>query len=210
MKILTFLSIAQNTDPNNRTTTHGEERILQYLDGLDKFFQYSKVSDFDVVIVDNTITKDSPLDIRIANIAHKNNAHVISCDKNEYGCRNKGAGIIEQWRYCKGYMLKYDWIIHFEPRQLLRHFDFLDSFFLNPRNLFNRIFNFFHTGLFAVERKTLINFINVVSLDWMVNSSTSIEYLIHDYFIDNNYKFHTIQDSGILWHDVCKNRWETW
>ena len=55
MKTLAFLSIAQNTDPNNKTTSHGEDRVHQYLDGIAKFFQYPKVEDFDVVIIDNKL-----------------------------------------------------------------------------------------------------------------------------------------------------------
>ena len=115
MKTLAYLHISQHVDPDNPTMTHGEERVQQYLDGFSKFFEYPGLQKLDVLIADNTITEERPLDSRIQNLISSHECKIILCDNNQ-GKQNKGIGVLEQWRYCRDTILEYDWIIHFEPR----------------------------------------------------------------------------------------------
>tara|TARA_Y100001973_G_C5191664_1_gene331378 strand:- start:1566 stop:2180 length:615 start_codon:yes stop_codon:yes gene_type:complete len=201
MKTLAYLHMSQHVDPNNSTMTNGEERVQQYLNGLGKFFQYPDLQKLDVFITDNTITEDRPLDKRLQNLISSHECKIVLCDNNQ-GKQNKGTGVLEQWRYCRDTMLEYDWIIHFEPRQLLISFDFFDSFFQDPRNLFNKREGHFWTGLFAVSSSVLVNFISNCSL----GRSESIEYILYDY-IKDKYNFDTVDKLNLLWNDAYKKIW---
>ena len=201
MKTLAYLHISQHTDANNRTVTHGEERIQQYLDGFSKFFEYPGLQKFDILVTDNTITEDCPLDKRLQDLISSYKCRTVLCDNN-HGKQNKGAGVLEQWRYCRDIILEYDWIIHFEPRQLLLNFDFFDSFFEAPRNLFNERPAHFFMGLFAISSNLLIDFVDNISL----GQRQSIEYALYDY-INGRYKFDTIEKLNLAWNDVHKNTW---
>jgi len=201
MKTLAYLHISQHVDPDNPTMTHGEERVQQYLDGFSKFFEYPGLQKLDVLIADNTITEDRPLDSRIQNLISSHECKIILCDNNQ-GKQNKGIGVLEQWRYCRDTILEYDWIIHFEPRQLLISFDFFDSFFEDPRNLFNEQEGHFWTGLFAVSPIALIDFVDNHSLD----RGQSIEYVLYDY-IKDRYELDTIDKLNLAWNDTYQNTW---
>lgn len=201
MKTLAYLHMSQHVDPNDSTMTNGEERVQQYLNGLGKFFQYPDLQKLDVFIIDNTITENCPLDKRLQNLISSHECKIVVCDNNHYK-HNKGACILEQWRYCRDVILEYDWIIHFEPRQLLLNFNFFDSFFEDPRNLFNERDGHFWTGLFAVSSMTLIDFANNYSL----GRRESIEYILYDY-IKDKYDFDTADKLNLLWNDTCKKTW---
>jgi len=207
MKTLAYLHISQHTDANNRTVTHGEERIQQYLDGFSKFFEYPGLQKFDILVTDNTITEDCPLDKRLQDLISSYKCRTVLCDNN-HGKQNKGAGVLEQWRYCRDIILEYDWIIPFEPRQLLLNFDFFDSFFEAPRNLFHQDTGHagapcFWTGLFAASSGVLIDFVDNSSL----GATQSIEYVVYDY-IKDRCEFDTIEKLNLAWNDAAQNKWE--
>ena len=189
--------------PTNRMCNSGSERIQQFIDGLNKFFEFNKDNEFDVLITDNTISDDNKLPQEILDILPEK-CKIITCLNNNYGCINKGSGLIEQWNYNKDFIKIYEWLIYFEPRQLLQTNNFINSFLENPRNLFTMGGgnNHFNTGLFCIEIKTLLDYINEVSPKSLVDRTEGIEYSIYNYFIRNNIKFDTRNKMELIWYDV--------
>lgn len=191
-------------------------RIKQYVVGLKKFFEltseYIKNDVIKVYITDNTIIENDKLDNSILEIIHPK-CEIITCNNNNYGCKNKGAGDIEQWLYCKDLIKKYNWFIHFEPRQLLQSNQFIDNFLQNPRNLFtyggsyynkdSNSLKHFNTGLFCIKTSYLINFIEKINL---TNFNESIEYAIFNYFKTNNINFDILEKMDLFWFDAFTKR----
>ena len=93
------------------------KRIKQYQNGINKIFEFNK--DCDIIIADNGNNFNFKLNGKIT---------VIKNNPNNYGKINKGAGLIEIWRNNIELLKQYDYIIHFEPRQLLINNDFINDF----------------------------------------------------------------------------------
>ena len=195
--------------------TPNDMRLTQIVSGLTEFFKYnSKHIDsgkMDVYVTDNTIPDDMSLNKQILDVIHPK-CKIIACLNNNYGCYNKGAGDIEQWKYCQEkhqIFDNYKWFIHFEPRLFLKDNTFIDSFMETPRELFtyaptNSIIHF-NTGLFAIHTPHMLDFINKVSLNWMVKNIISIEHILYNYFKNKNIKFDTIEKMNVIWHDWSQN-----
>tara|TARA_B110000093_G_C12926005_1_gene391332 strand:+ start:11 stop:646 length:636 start_codon:yes stop_codon:yes gene_type:complete len=189
--------------PANSQESQLPNRTEQYVNGLNKFFEYLPILNgynVNIFITDNTIPKNSNLPNEILNII-PSNVTVITCLNNNYGCYNKGAGDIEQWLYNKELISQYDWFIHFEPRQLLKSFNFIENFLKNPRNLFtiNENVKHFNTGLFCIQVGELIKYINNSNLDNMVSRRISIEDDLYRYFINNNISFDILEKLDLIW-----------
>lgn len=200
-KILCILPICIN--PTNKSSNTGSERIEQYIKGLNKFFEYIDILNkytVDIIIFDNTMNKTEKLPEKILEII-PNNVKIINDNVNNYGCKNKGAGLIECWRYLNNSIGQYDFLIHFEPRQLLLNFNFIQNFLENPRNLFTygANNNHFNTGLFCISCKVLLIFINSVNLDEMCNKSISIEYVLFDFFKKFNIPYRLTDKMELVW-----------
>ena len=192
--------------PTNITSNTSENRMKQYENGFRKFFEYNFTEkNIDVYIIDNSIKSIENIPPNILNTV-PNNVTFICHTNNQYGCKNKGAGLIENWLVCKEVLKQYDWIIHFEPRQLLKNFDFFDSFFKNPRNLFTmgKENNHFNTGLFCIQTNILLNYISTVNLQEMVFKYISIEYDIYDFFIKNNIYYDLENKMNLIWYATEK------
>jgi hypothetical protein len=201
MKIIFLLNIC--CFPENTSSFNNKIRTQQYIDGLNTVFQYNNIiknHDIDVYIVDNTIKNDETLPREILNII-PSNVNLSLCLKNELGKKNKGAGLIDTWKYNKDLIQKYDWIIHFEPRQSLKSFQFVENFLKEPRNLFTININVehFNTGLFCISKENLLNYINNCDLNKMVNNSISIEDDLYKYFQDNKINYDTLEKMDLLW-----------
>ena len=201
MKIILLLNIC--CFPENTSSFNNKIRTQQYIDGLNTVFQYNNIiknHDIDVYIVDNTIKNDETLPREILNII-PSNVHLSLCLKNELGKKNKGAGLIDTWKYNKDLIQKYDWIIHFEPRQSLKSFQFVENFLKEPRNLFTININVehFNTGLFCISKENLLNYINNCDLNKMVDNSISIEDDLYKYFQDNKINYDTLEKMDLLW-----------
>ena len=207
-KILCILPICIN--PTNTSSNKGLERIEQYISGLNKFFEYIDILNkytVDIIIFDNTINKTEKLPEKILNII-PDNVKIINDNVNNYGCINKGAGLIECWNYLNNSIKQYHFLIHFEPRQLLLNFNFITNFLENPRNLFTygANNNHFNTGLFCISCNLLLSFINRVKLDEMCNKSISIEYSLFDFFKKNNIPYNLIDKMELVWFPhLCKH-----
>ena len=186
-----FLALSQNT--NHYITSKGEERIQQYINGIEKLFEYDFKDKADVIVCDNT-TKN--LDKRIIRALPWDAEYYTY--KNNTGARNKSIGLYDQWKTCQDIMESYKWIIHFEPRQILKKHDFFDSFFKNKRNIFNVRRDHFWTGLFSIGQKEMLDYTNYGQPDG------SIEF--HLFKFMKKYKYEH-EDLHILWNDVAINRW---
>ena len=109
--------------------------------------------------------------------------------------------------YNKELIKKYDYVIHFEPRQLLKSNQFIESFLENPRNLFtvgikDQAFN---TGLFCIKTSHLLYYIQMTNLFQMINEYISIEYDLYKYFIKFNIKYDTLEKMDLLWFESKTN-----
>lgn len=201
MRIIFLLNIC--CFPENTSSFNNKIRIQQYINGLNAVLQYNNIikkHDIDVYITDNTIKNGETLPEEILNII-PSNIQLSLFLKNEFGKKNKGAGLIDIWKYNEDLIKKYDWIIHFEPRQLLQSFQFVESFLKEPRNLFTININVehFNTGLFCISKENLINYINNCDLNRMVNNSISIEDDLYKYFQENKFNYDTLEKMDLLW-----------
>ena len=206
-KILLLMPICIN--PTNADSVKGEERINQYINGLNKVFEYLEILNkynVDIIIFDNTIKKDNTLPIQITNVI-PSCVKIINDDVNNYGRLNKGAGLIECWKYCTTFLKEYDFLIHFEPRQLLLNFNFIQNFLDNPRNLFTygEDRQHFNTGLFCIKCEILIPFVHIINLDVMSSNSICIEYILFDFFKNNNIPSFVADKMELTWFPNAHN-----
>ena len=145
-----------------------KKRKIQYINGLKKLFEYD-FKNIEVMLIDNTTES---LDKEILKYIPKN-VKVICSINNNYGSRNKGAGLIETWLKYKNILNKYDFIIHFEPRQLLTSHSFFDNIINTPRNLFKVTLStkyHFYTGLFCIKKDILLKFIEKYSPKYLTDN----------------------------------------
>ena len=179
-----------------------EKRLKQYKQGLDKLVALNKNYNLDIYIADNGDNFDDKIEIPECIKVIKNNP-------NKFGGFNKGAGLLEVWRKNIGILEKYDYIIHFEPRQLLIDNYFIDNFMENIRTLFTYNLNpnaprHFNTGLFACKSKELLTFIDSVSPELLVTCNSSIEYILYNFFYKNNIKYDVLDKMSLIWFDACQ------
>lgn len=197
---------------NCGSLVYSKERIEHYVTGLSSFFKYIDLLDsnkVDVYLTDNTIANDEELPQVILNCL-PSNVTVITCVNNNYGCINKGAGLIEQWIFFKDTLETYDWLIHFEPRQELINFNFITDFLQYPRNLLtiDTTGEQFNTGLFCVQTNAIIKYINDTDLqNFVYNLKMSIERHLFLFFIVNNIEYNILDKIGLLWHDYHEGIW---
>jgi len=199
-KILCILQICIN--PTNNASNRGLERIEQYKSGLNKFFEYIDVLkkyNVDIIIFENTIKKDEKIPSEILKII-PNNVTIINENINDFGTFNKGAGLMETWSHLKHIIEKYEYLIHFEPRQLLLNFDFIQDFLYNPRNLFTISPDGiqFNTGLFCISCSVLLDFTEK-SYKIITSVSYNIEYLLFLYFKKLNISYSLRDNMGLIW-----------
>ena len=185
---------------SHRHSYTGEERILQFLDGYNSFFkEFKERGDTDVYVMDGTIDSLESIDNRIKEVIPDYVTYELHLN-NKYGSQNNGAGVIETWRLHEDLLKKYKWIIHFEPRTVLRSFDFFNHFYSNKKNLFvlDNTGQQFYTGLFSISSELLLDFADL-DLDQMVQQSISLEKVFHDYMRDKPKEM--VESVGALWFD---------
>ena len=216
MKTLCLLMISTNVEKTEHykkgLVVNNSTRMTHIIDGLNSLFKYKSMFDennIDICLADNTIKDKIQFPKKIRDILPPDIILNLS-DNNKYGAINKGAGLIEEWRYLQDLISKYDWIIHFEPRQLIIDFNFFDSVIKSPRNLFveNKVLNVvphFHTGLFGIESKILLKFINNTDINIMISHYISIEYMLYDFFNNENINYDTKDKLGLRWKAGIKD-----
>ena len=197
--------------PKNNMCNSGSERMQQYINGLNRFFELNENNNFDILITDNSIDSNNKLPENILNII-PNKCKIITCMNNNYGIINKGAGDIEQWIYNKDVIQKYEWVMHFEPRQLLNSNFFIDSFLKNPRNLFTLGENkkHFNTGLFAIKTTYLMKFMNEYQPILLIKLKLGIEYAIFNFFETHKIHYDLETKMDLLWFNNIDNQTYSW
>lgn len=179
--------------------TENDLRYKQYFEGIQKIYQFNIDKKFDIYIADNSDFFDKETELK--EYISKTSIVIIKNIPNNYGCKNKGGGLIENWLHNKDILSRYDWIIHFEPRQLLKSNQFIDSFLENPRNLFTMGTDMrqYNTGLFCIKCKVLLDFINEYTPEKLVNNNLNIEAAIYNFIINNNIDYKTIDKINLIW-----------
>ena len=172
----------------------GKKRIEQYQKGIDKLIELNSKYNFDIYLADNGLDFGDKITIN-------NKIKIISDNPNNYGKYNKGAGLIEVWINNEEILSKYDYIIHFEPRQLLIDNYFINNFMENPRSLFTmNIPGAYNTGLFACKPLELFNFIKYKS-PILIKNNLSIEYVMYQFFTQNKIPFDILDKMSLIWYD---------
>jgi hypothetical protein len=219
MKILCGLGIStaiKNTDLFKHNRLENEDkRLHQYINGIKSFLKLNEIyinnKLIDVYIIDNTIPSHLNIHPLLLDII-PDHIKIITGNINNYGCYNKGAGIIEQWTHCKDFINKYDWFIHFEPRQLLLNNSFIDNFINNPRNLFtygsNK--NHFNTGLFTIKTAQLMMFITSYSPKKVMENKLGLEYILFEFIKNNNITFEILKRMNLIWYDSYAQKEYYW
>ena len=190
----------------------GDVRVLQYVNGLNAFFEYEDIlldEGVSVFLSDNTVKSNESLDERILECV-PDWVELITFDSNVYGSVNKGAGSIEQLRYCESYIRAYDWFVHYEPRMLLQNFDFFASFFDNPRALFTMGGDanaplHFYTGAYTINVVDLCNYIHCVDLDEWLSGNIGIEYSLYNYITSHKIEHDILERVNAIWLDTFAN-----
>lgn len=190
-------------------------RYDQHFNGLKKVLEYDFQSkNCDLYLLDNTLDNIQQIPKNIVDILEKKSVEIILSKKNKYGQINKGAGDIENLKPLVNKIQKYDWFIHFEPRQLLLSYQFFDNFFLDKRNLFTLNKNpnappHFNTGLYACKTSHITDFINIFNeeaLNQMVVNHVSIEYILYNYFNNKSITYSTLDKMDLLWFNKTEAR----
>jgi len=212
MNVAILLSTAFITTMDR--TINAEKRIEQYIIGLNQIIDEYGKKNLDIYLADNTIENKNSLDARLLKcISCLDAKNIIFFDENQYGGVNKGCGVIAQWKkILPTIMQKNKYLIHFEPRQRLVNFGFIDQCLESKKNIFRKdvalvkkfkIFNseyiHFQTGLFGVEAEKLFEFTESVNTKKMYKNKKSIEKLIYNFLIHNEYEYDSVSKLGLLW-----------
>ena len=202
----------ESTVPVNR----GEERFKQIESGTLGFIeQINKIENLpkiDIYFSDNTIDSDIDMPEKLRLIIKDNGINPMYHINNNYGRRNKGAGIIEMWKSNIDTILKYKWLLYFEPRTILNDNEFIKNCLASPGNHFKIIEEgsiepHFYTGLFMIKTELLIEFCKNSDLEQMVKNSISIEFHLKNFMDSNNYEYSKYKNKlNLIWHDVTRNR----
>uniref|UniRef100_A0A6C0E3Q7 Glycosyltransferase n=1 Tax=viral metagenome TaxID=1070528 RepID=A0A6C0E3Q7_9ZZZZ len=208
-KILLLLNMCLK--PTNINSLRDETiRNKQYIDGINSVFKYKDILNkygVDICLSDNTINDVSSIPHEIMTII-PSDVKIITKNANTYGSINKGSGLLETWGFCMDIIKQYDWVIHFETRQILENFDFVINFLESNRNLFTLGDSVhFNTGLFCIDSSLLLKYIRETP---PMSLRVSIENHIFDFVKRNGIYYDTADKMGLLWHDTALSTWVHW
>ena len=68
----------------------------------------------------------------------------------------------------------------------------------------------FNTGLFACKSKELLKFISQCSPEFLVNRNASIEYILYNFFDNNNINYDVLDKMNLIWYDTYAKREYSW
>jgi hypothetical protein len=199
-----YIDIASIINDNDKQMEVNTIRKQQFINGLKKLFEYDyKKYNCDILITDNTCTDLYP---ELQELLPEGT--IVRCfNKNHVGSINKGAGLIQKWLYNEDILRQYEWIIHFEGRQLLHSFEFMDRFFTCPQTYFRYGNPFdksdvsnFYTGLFSAKVNDLFHFCSLYPFERLLKYHISIEYPIRDVLID---RATTVERLHLRWFPAC-------
>jgi hypothetical protein len=198
-EILLWLSISSNINENNSQLESNGRRKQQYIEGINKLFEFQFHEKVDIHLFDNTV--DVLDDDLLAALPTRVSIHLHV--NNEYGCRNKGAGILSEWIFYKDLIASYKYVIHFEPRQLLINHDFFDLKF--DQSVFYDGPNYFYTGLFMIDSNILLDYIKSKTPVQMCKNKISLEYDLYDFVKKEHHSYNSVTNLHLIWHDTAAN-----
>lgn len=148
----------KNDKLHNKNKCLDETRINHYINGLKKLFSYHTIDKFDLLLVDNTIKNEEGIDQRIRDILPSRTIFRF-CPDNDSS--NIGKGVILSWKYVLEDVKKYEYVIHFEPRQLLLSDYFFNHVLSMEKNVFKIWYNNTQiwTGLFCIKSNLLEQYV---------------------------------------------------
>lgn len=160
----------------------GFQRIKQYEKGL-KQLQSLKIFElFDqIIFTDNTVPNKYFLPPSFKKILPTQTKYILR-RKNKYKNIGKGAGMIENLKYCINSISDVDFIYYFEPRLILINKNSILDFVNNPCNVFKEDSEYYKSGYFGVNYIDLINFLNKLNFDELITAQSTAEKLIYEYF----------------------------
>lgn len=192
-----------------------KKRIVQYCGGIGQIVdRYGGRDGVDIYLCDNTVDDISVLDDKIQlSVARLGLDKIILFDENQYGRINKGCGLIAQWRKALPVIAKeHKYVIHFEPRQRIIDYKFIDScleagenmfredlVFVRKYKIFKREYSHFQTGLFGLDINDLMDFTFSVKDMRMVKRSISIERMLYVYCKKIGLNYQGVSELGLMW-----------
>lgn len=191
--------------PNHPTFSQGSQREQEFVEGfrrLKQLYEEKLSDDFTVLLVENSVLLREEVPQVIQDEWHED-WFFLPTNCNEFGPRNKGAGIVENWQWLTemGILADYEWLVHFEPRLSLKDGSFFEEFQKSPRSLFSPAAEKqYFTGLFSMKTDDAIHFSKSVDLGKMVEHSVSFENLMYSYM--SNKPHQVLDNVGCLWHDA--------
>ena len=199
----TFIIDEESTLYKNNMLENTNNRLIQYQNGIEKLIELNSKYNFDIYIADNGLDVGDKININNKIKTNNNNP-------NKYGKYNKGSGLIEIWNNNIEIIKQYDYIIHFEPRQLLIDNYFIDNFMKNPRTLFTYNHNsypqkHFNTGLFTCKTMELLKFIENYSPQFLIEKNLGIEYALYFFYTTNNIKYDVLDKMSLIWYPSNTN-----
>jgi hypothetical protein len=201
--------------PNTPYFSQSKQREQEFVEGFRSFrkvYDNHLSEDYEVLLVENTVKDESEIPASIRE-EWSGDWHFISTGLNEYGGRNKGTGILENYKALlkSGALADYDWIIHFEPRLVLQSDVFFKEFEKFPIALFAAPSSTqFFTGLFAIEPWRLEDFISLLDFEDMVNGRLSLEDLLFKYMSYSSEGYGLVEKVDCLWHDSYAGTSRVW
>lgn len=208
-KTILVMPISSNIQEENSPIplASNSKRKAQYISGIKQVMKMKPIFDafgVHVSLYDNTIKQGTEIDKDILN-CFSEDCSVCGFDCNNYGKLNKGAGLVETWNHMIDDWTKYEFILHYEPRQIIEKHSFFQEFLKSPSNMFSINYStnppHFNTGIFAIETKHLESFVRSVNLDKMVRDRVSIEYSFYNFVVNSNIPFKSKEKNGIMSHE---------
>ncbi len=202
-----------------------EGRIQQFVNGFKQIAELvNKYPEFEVYVVDSTISDESKIDLRIIDSIHSISTlqEKVFFFDNELGKKNKGAGLIVQWKEVlkRVNTKKYEYMISFEPRQKLVDASFFERFSKDPQayckvstvkikkfKLIPRVIDQILTGLVCFKWKSVESYVESVDLVRMVARKISIEDDLFLFLNNKKIPFVRVEKLGILWHDMVNDQY---
>jgi hypothetical protein len=174
----TAMDIRKYKNVHRSPVSSNSDRISEYKNGVSALSKLVSLAQFEsILLVDNTLERESQETDLVRSYLPANTKLVLT-GTNRFGQHNKGAGDVETYRYLsKEGFLKNDFLVHYEPRLILKSSTFFDKFFSNPRTILTLSPNGLgiQTGYMSFETKNLIEFCSIKRLLRMTVFNQSIE-----------------------------------
>lgn len=195
MKKLLYLSCSINIARNDKSSSSGERRVQQYIDGIQAFFHHFKDRSWDVILLDNTGFIPEKIVSIIPDYVK------IICIKQD-PMKNIGMGVIAQWAHISSIIAQYDYFVHYEPRQIMKSAHFFDVCDCSRTTAKIVDGYMIWTGLFGTKTDVLLNYINH-SIIHITNDSIEADIFKHLVAVDN---ILDCPNLDLIWHDSYLDR----